>query len=485
MAKTYDIYKDSGVAWIGEIPSRWKVGFVGRYFDEIKNPNTNQEETNTLQFKMGDIISKKDGDSKYNPETIEAYNIVEPGTIMINGLNLSFDLISQRVAQVHEKGLITCGWSGEWDKGLIKIISEATASRYNSFFATIGIAKEILQELTRLRHGELLPINGADELFSELLEQVSALNENHISKNMGHDIMIAKCKKYLSSSQYDIEYMDLVERLGNDAYDIINAHAKYNFALTQESFSNYLELHKSAITPLIEIAILAIRWGKWYHIKPFGELLVKLCIKPFKNGESFIEGTQYIHSIAPMLLLNAIGIACIKYSKFRELDSILKLSVPAPNFMTVSYREPLLTLLGSTHWNYETWNELIGQRYYYPISFFLLNELRPLFEDFFVVNSEYENTFYIWERMKSLIYGYNKCSILREFDVPLGQFVRSEKEYELRGMGKEPYTIFWKSADSLKNEWPPIKQGMFGGRYENYKAINEQAIDFYLKHRKY
>ena len=63
--------------------------------------------------------------------------------------------------------------------------------------------------------------------------------------------------------------------------------------------------------------------------------------------------------------------------------------------------------------------------------------------------------------------------------------VRSEKEYELRGMGKEPYTIFWKSADSLKNEWPPIKQGMFGGRYENYKAINEQAIDFYLKHRKY
>ena len=54
-------------------------------------------------------------------------------------------------------GLITCGWSGEWDKGLIKIISEATTPRYNSFFATIGIAKEILQELTRLRHGELLP----------------------------------------------------------------------------------------------------------------------------------------------------------------------------------------------------------------------------------------------------------------------------------------------------------------------------------------
>lgn len=30
-------------------------------------------------------------------------------------------------------GLITCGWSGEWDKGLINIISESTLPRYNSF----------------------------------------------------------------------------------------------------------------------------------------------------------------------------------------------------------------------------------------------------------------------------------------------------------------------------------------------------------------
>lgn len=107
MAKTYNSYKNSGITWVGEIPSDWVVGLVGRYFEEVKNPNINQAETNTLQFKMGDIISKKSGDSKYNPETIEGYNVVEPGTIMINGLNLSFDLISQRVGQVHEKGAIT------------------------------------------------------------------------------------------------------------------------------------------------------------------------------------------------------------------------------------------------------------------------------------------------------------------------------------------------------------------------------------------
>ena len=107
MVKTYDVYKDSGIAWIGKIPKKWIVGLVGKYYEEVNNPNINQEETNTLQFKMGEIISKSKGDSKYSPETIEAYNVVKPGTIMINGLNLSFDLISQRVAQVREKGAIT------------------------------------------------------------------------------------------------------------------------------------------------------------------------------------------------------------------------------------------------------------------------------------------------------------------------------------------------------------------------------------------
>lgn len=114
----------------------------------------------------------------------------------------------------------------------------------------------------------------------------------------------------------------------------------------------------------------------------------------------------------------------------------------------------------------------MGESYYYPFSMFFLKELRPILKDYFIVDSEYENTFYIWEHMKSLIYGYNKCYILSE-SFPFGEFIRRESMYKVRGYEEEPYMIFWESADSLKNEWAPIKQGMFGGRYENYKAISK------------
>ncbi len=110
MENRYDKYKDSGIAWIGEIPEHWNIGYVGKFLNEVNNRNTSQKEANTLQFKMGEIVSKSDGNSKYNPESIESYNIVYPGTIMINGLNLSFDFVSQRVGLVKERGAITSAY---------------------------------------------------------------------------------------------------------------------------------------------------------------------------------------------------------------------------------------------------------------------------------------------------------------------------------------------------------------------------------------
>ena len=99
--------KDSGIEWIGQIPKEWSVELIGNNIKEIKDKNDDSSEDNALQFKMGTIISKMGGDSKYNPESLVAYTKVKEGDIVINGLNLSFDFISQRVGLVRSKGVIT------------------------------------------------------------------------------------------------------------------------------------------------------------------------------------------------------------------------------------------------------------------------------------------------------------------------------------------------------------------------------------------
>ena len=103
--------KDSGIEWVGAIPAAWGVHRIASHFQEIKEKNTANAYSNALQFKMGKIIAKP---QKWNEdetnETYSAYTVVHPNTIMINGLNLEFDFVTQRVARVECNGIITSAY---------------------------------------------------------------------------------------------------------------------------------------------------------------------------------------------------------------------------------------------------------------------------------------------------------------------------------------------------------------------------------------
>ncbi|MDD2286146.1 MAG: SIR2 family protein [Bacteroidales bacterium] len=382
-------------------------------------------------------------------------------------------------------GLITCGWSAKYDKGLVEIINSSPTSRYNSFFTHIEEPNVELKALAISRHGEIMNINSADDLFSELYQQVMALQKINASRCMDQEMMMSRVKKFLTSNLYDIEYSDLIEKLGKEAYEKIITKAKYDFAITSEQFSNYLEFHYNAVKPLMDVAILSIRWGKPYHIALFGDILVKLCMKPFHNGEGTREDTQYLHSLGATLLFNTIGLACVKYERYAELNKLLELSVPGGNFVS-NRRESLLYLLGYQHIGDKELNKYMDFNYIYPWSLLLSNSLRPHFNDFFIVDSEYENMFYIWEHLKSLLFGYMGCyASFIGFSVPTGLFLRKRIEYLKPYNAEEPFAIFFNSAEKLKNEWEPIKQGMFGGSYDEYKKIFDEAIKFYENNNRY
>lgn len=108
-AKGYTEMKDSGIEWVGMIPATWDVFPAGGVFDEVKEKNVNNQYSNPFSFRYGEIVDKiivGEIDESVE-ETLSAYRVVSPNTIMINGLNLNYDFISQRVAIVREKGIIT------------------------------------------------------------------------------------------------------------------------------------------------------------------------------------------------------------------------------------------------------------------------------------------------------------------------------------------------------------------------------------------
>jgi len=104
--------KDTGIEWIGIIPSSWTIFPANGVFSEVKEKNMDLKLTNAFSFKYGEIVDKKQvGDVDNNlKETLSSYTIVRKNTIMINGLNLNYDFVSQRVAIVNESGVITSAY---------------------------------------------------------------------------------------------------------------------------------------------------------------------------------------------------------------------------------------------------------------------------------------------------------------------------------------------------------------------------------------
>lgn len=105
--------KYSGIEWVGMIPQRWKVAPIGAYFYEVLNKNYDGAVKKALKFTYGNIVEKNnfDADSdEYVSSTIRKYTVVEPGTIMLNGLNLNFDFVTQRIGLVNTKGVITSSY---------------------------------------------------------------------------------------------------------------------------------------------------------------------------------------------------------------------------------------------------------------------------------------------------------------------------------------------------------------------------------------
>lgn len=83
MAKTYDSYKDSGIAWIGEIPCAWKVMPHKRVMKKIKAIQEHYQGEDIISLSMnGVIIRDLDAGGKM-PTTFDGYQKVYPGNLLL------------------------------------------------------------------------------------------------------------------------------------------------------------------------------------------------------------------------------------------------------------------------------------------------------------------------------------------------------------------------------------------------------------------
>lgn len=151
--------KDSGIEWVGQIPRDWRVVPIRSCFDEVIEKNKDGLVKNALKFTYGEIVPKTNFNAEeddYVADTILNYYVVYPGTIMINGLNLNFDYITQRTGLVKEKGIITSAYVGIAPKDSFVTLPEFMnylfkAYDYRMAFHNMGGGVRKILNYTRLK----------------------------------------------------------------------------------------------------------------------------------------------------------------------------------------------------------------------------------------------------------------------------------------------------------------------------------------------
>ena len=107
----YPTYKFTDLSWLNQVPAEWNVKRCAVLFNEKKFLNKDYLFKKAFQFKFGEIVDKKHtGTEDELKETYQKYTIVEKDDIVVNGLNLNYDFLTQRVGKVRESGIITSAY---------------------------------------------------------------------------------------------------------------------------------------------------------------------------------------------------------------------------------------------------------------------------------------------------------------------------------------------------------------------------------------
>ena len=106
-------------------------------------------------------------------------------------------------------GLIVCGWSGKWDKALREAILRCPNRRFPVYWLAKGNLCEEAEKIIKNRRAEVITIESADKIFTELLEKIEVLRKVERPLPISTEVAVSLVKKYLSDPVIGSNYMIL------------------------------------------------------------------------------------------------------------------------------------------------------------------------------------------------------------------------------------------------------------------------------------
>lgn len=104
-------FKPTNIPWLPEIPEHWEEKLLSTQFTGDVQVNKDFTVKHAFKFNYGELVPKNEvGAPEEYRDVYVRYSLIKEGDVLINGLNLNYDFVSQRVACAPADGIITSAY---------------------------------------------------------------------------------------------------------------------------------------------------------------------------------------------------------------------------------------------------------------------------------------------------------------------------------------------------------------------------------------
>lgn len=188
-------------------------------------------------------------------------------------------------------GLVTCGWSADWDVALRAAIERAPSRRFTTYWAARGVISATAQQLLDHRAGVQIPIKDADQFFTTLQERVAALAQFNEPHPLSTKAAVASLKRYLAEDRYRIRLHDLLEEEAERAvaklFSPQMAVAQVG-EVTSASLTARVRQYEAICKTLMHMAFTCGQWGSPEVAKFWQRIQQKIYSHSESNGNQLL-----------------------------------------------------------------------------------------------------------------------------------------------------------------------------------------------------
>jgi hypothetical protein len=305
-----------------------------------------------------------------------------------------------------------------------------------------------------------------DKLISIPYPEEASARETAVSK-------VARVKALLSSEGAAIELHDFLTQevrkfLAATSEDAFTLSGQYS----NEEFVSRLGRYEEAVGDLSVLLACIAHWAKPAHLATLQKCLARSCDRlEIRGGLSiWVELRWY-----PLILqLYSSGIASIDAQRFDSLAAVFYTPIPSAegrdrqDVFVEAVGLGLLELLRT-----DVLKQIPGhERNHVPLSEYLFKILQPKLDDLLFLGKNYEAAFDNFEVFFALAVA--DLQRTREIGVwgPVGRF-----GWKHRRGNAGPLAKVVTEARSMKDAWPPLKAGMFGGSFERFDKVATEYLE--------